>query len=136
MQHAGTIPAPREMVWAVLTDFAAWGRWLPTITECRQVSGTMLEIGAEYEIRQPMQVPKIWTVTEFESEHLFQWENSEFRARHELRDKGNATISVTSLDWQEPPAGMQRLIRPILYLAIRSENIALKKRIQQMKAKG
>lgn len=96
----------------------------------------MLEIGAEYEIRQPMQVPKIWTVTEFESEHLFQWENSEFRARHELRDKGNATISVTSLDWQEPPAGMQRLIKPILYLAIRSENIALKKRIQQMKAKG
>ena len=71
--HQIDIAAPRGTVWSVTKDFESWPAWTPTVTGVQRLSDEGLEPGARYMIKQPMQRPKVWVVTEVEDGSCFSW---------------------------------------------------------------
>jgi uncharacterized membrane protein len=70
-----SIAAPRDSVWRMLTDVAAWPDWLPTVTSVDSLDGQPLRLGARYRIVQPKLRPTQWVVTELEPPRRFAWES-------------------------------------------------------------
>jgi len=68
-----SIAAPRDAVWGVLSDVAAWSEWLPTVDSVQPLDGKPLNIGYRYVVRQPHLRPATWVVTELEQTRRFVW---------------------------------------------------------------
>jgi uncharacterized protein YndB with AHSA1/START domain len=68
-----SIAAPRESVWRVLADVAAWPQWLPTVTSVQALDGDPLKLGSRYTVHQPKLRPATWVVTELKPPHSFVW---------------------------------------------------------------
>src|SRR5262245_41586846 len=68
------IASPRETVWRVLSDVAAWPEWLPTVTSVQSLDDRSLAVGHRYLVRQPKLQPATWLVTELEPPRRFLWE--------------------------------------------------------------
>jgi hypothetical protein len=51
IESSGVIDAPVEALWDLVSDFSNVVRWHPDVTECRIVSGSSAEAGAERIIR-------------------------------------------------------------------------------------
>ena len=73
-QTSISISAPREAVWRVLSDVAAWPKWLPTVASVESLDGNPLVLGHRYRIRQPKLQPVTWTVTELDPARRFSWQ--------------------------------------------------------------
>ncbi|HXS83271.1 MAG TPA: SRPBCC family protein [Methylomirabilota bacterium] len=73
-QTSISIAAPREAVWRVLADVAAWPKWLPTVASVESLDGNPLVLGNRYRVRQPRLQPVTWTVTELEPSSRFSWQ--------------------------------------------------------------
>jgi uncharacterized membrane protein len=69
-----SIAAPREAVWRVLANVAAWPEWLPTVTSVEPLDGSSLAIGRRYRVRQPGLQPVTWVVVKLEDARRFSWQ--------------------------------------------------------------
>jgi hypothetical protein len=74
IEHQLCIAAPAALVWEVTTDIAKWSEWPPTVTSVRLASDAPLEIGSRFELKQPLQRPAIWEVTDLVPGERFVWE--------------------------------------------------------------
>jgi uncharacterized membrane protein len=68
-----SIAAPRDAVWRVLSNVAAWPEWLPTVTSVQPLDGKALNVGNRYVVRQPKLRPATWRVMELEQPRRFAW---------------------------------------------------------------
>jgi uncharacterized membrane protein len=68
-----SIAAPRDAVWRVLSDVAAWPEWLPTVTSVQPLDDKTLSVGHRYVVHQPKLRPATWRVTELEPPRRFVW---------------------------------------------------------------
>ena len=53
--------------WDVLTDVETWPKWTPTGSFARVETPGPLSVGSTVLLRQPLQKPAQWEVTEWES---------------------------------------------------------------------
>lgn len=93
-----SIAAPREAVWRVLSDVAAWPEWLPTVDGVQPLDGTRLAIGSRFLVRQPKLRPATWVVTVLEPPRRFVWRarspGLEMVAEHIVDESAPGTSSV------------------------------------------
>lgn len=73
VEKSVSINAPRDVVWRVLSDVAAWPEWLPTVTSVQPLDGKSLSLGSRFLVCQPKLRPATWVVTELEQPRRFVW---------------------------------------------------------------
>src|SRR5262245_8325473 len=92
------IAAPRERVWRVLSDVAAWPEWLPTVTSVRPLDVRALGVGHRYVVRQPKLQPVAWRVAELEPPRRFTWQGQSpglrLLAEHVVDEHPSGTSTV------------------------------------------
>ena len=57
------IDAPKERVWAVMSDVERWAEWTPSVKSIERLVPGPLAVSSRLNIRQPKFPPTIWTVT-------------------------------------------------------------------------
>ncbi|HRE03530.1 MAG TPA: SRPBCC family protein, partial [Ilumatobacteraceae bacterium] len=67
------IAAPAAVVWNLTIDVANWPSVTPTMTSVERLDDGPFGIGSKARVKQPMQRPTTWTVTEFDPERRFAW---------------------------------------------------------------
>ena len=129
--HQIDIAAPLSTIWSVTKDFESWPAWTPTVTGVRRLAGEGIELGARYVIKQPLQRPKVWEITEVEDGRSFCWETGtrflRLRAEHRLLETEGETRNVLKVGASGLGARfIWPILRPILNYALKSENAGLK----------
>ncbi|MRH88593.1 SRPBCC domain-containing protein [Nocardia sp. SYP-A9097] len=131
------IPAPRERVWSVLTDFAAYPQWSPTI---RSIDGD-LTVGARLNVRivgpGGRAVPAHPTVVALEPGHLLRWDAVLFHPRllsglHEFRlvdDESGGTRVIQSDTYTGLLATPLRRLLTANEPLMRQQNMTLRERV-------
>lgn len=76
LQHAVTIAAPPETVWAVVVDVERWPERIPTVDAVERLDDGPLAVGSRTRLQQPRLSPAVWTVTELVDGSLYTWESS------------------------------------------------------------
>ena len=66
------IHAPTDRVWSVMTDFARWREWTPSVTSIEQLDPGPMVPGMRLLIRQPRLPPAVWRLTELKEGRSFQ----------------------------------------------------------------
>jgi uncharacterized protein YndB with AHSA1/START domain len=70
-----TIDAPPEVVWAVYTNIERWPEWTASVTSAHLDPTGPLSLGTRASIKQPRLPRVVWTVTEFEPNRAWTWQN-------------------------------------------------------------
>jgi uncharacterized membrane protein len=68
------VDAPGDKVWGVVSNVAAWPRWLPTISRIDALDGPELGLGFRFVVHQPKLKPATWKITQLDPPRLFAWE--------------------------------------------------------------
>ena len=76
LQHAVTIAAPPERVWAVVVDVDRWPDRIPTVEAVERLDAGPLAVGSRTRLRQPRLPTAVWTVTELAEGSSYTWESS------------------------------------------------------------
>jgi uncharacterized membrane protein len=97
-----TIDAPVEVVWGLTVDVEAWPATTPTMTSVERLDEGPLRVGSRARVVQPMQRPRVWTVTELVPEERFVWEAAmgplTMRATHRLTAEGPRCRNLLRVD--------------------------------------
>lgn len=101
------IPAPPEVVWAVLSDVARWPEWTASMTSV-DIDGPLAP-GATVNIRQPKLPATTWTVTDVVDGKSFSWRaiapGSTAVGEHDVISRGDGTCQVRLALDQTGPLG-------------------------------
>lgn len=73
IEHRIDIAAPVEWVWTLTEDIESWPDYSPTMNEIRKLDDGPLTVGSRARVKQPWQLPAVWTVTALEPPVLFEW---------------------------------------------------------------
>lgn len=73
-EHAQTIDAPAERVWAVTVDVDGLPSVTPTVTSVERLDQGTLTVGSRVRLKQPRQSAAVWTVTELDEGRSFVWQ--------------------------------------------------------------
>lgn len=129
------IDAPAELVWSVISDVARWPLWMPTVRQVTPVTPLPMEIGSRYRLKQPLQPPATWQITQFDPPHVFEWERREqerlvFVGRHAVEAyRGHARLYVSL----EAFGTLNQLLRPVFGAVIATECRATERRCLEIK---
>jgi len=97
------IQAPRDRVWAVMSDVEHWSEWTSTINSIRLLDPGPLAAGKKAVVRQPKLLPARWLVTEVEEGRSFTWTTRHpgvlVTARHSIEEVGSCSRITLSLDF-------------------------------------
>lgn len=108
------IAAPREQVWAVMSDVERWPEWTASVTRVERLDERPFGAGSRARVRQPRLPVAVWTVTAFETGRYFEWHNAgpglKSVGGHRVEAAGRTASRVTlSIDWSGPLAPLVRL---------------------------
>jgi uncharacterized membrane protein len=91
--------APRDRVWAVLTDIASWPTWTESMTSVQPLTDGPLRVGSQALVKQPGLPRLTWKVTELTEGSNFTWVARSpgvlTTAVHELVDEPAGTTRIT-----------------------------------------
>ena len=109
------IAAPREQVWATMTDIERWPEWTASVRSVERLDGGPFAVGSRVRIRQPRFPAAIWTVTALEPGRYFEWRSPApgllSVGGHRVDAAGDRASRVTlSLAWSGPLAPVMRLL--------------------------
>lgn len=89
------IEADRTSVWRVLVDVEQWPQWTTSMRSVEILDGSVLGLGTNVKIKQPMQPVTRWTVTDWREGAGFRWESvspgTRTTATHDLADDAAGT---------------------------------------------
>lgn len=109
LEHAVTIAAPPERVWAVLVDVERWPERIPTVEAVERLEPGPLAVGARTRLRQPRLRPAVWTVMELVGGSSFTWESSSpgvrIVATHVVEPHADGSRLTLALALSGPMAG-------------------------------
>jgi len=107
-EHAVTIQAPAERVWAVFSDVERWPEWTPTVESVERLDEGPLRPGARTRIRQPKLPVAVWEVTKLEEGQYFEWTSAAPGIRttggHRVVSTPEGTVATATIV-QEGPLG-------------------------------
>jgi len=96
------ILAPPERVWDVVADVPRWPEWTPSVLTAVALDAGPVGAGSRFRLRQPGNLPAVWTVTEWHPGAGFTWVTRmpglEATAEHEIvpdRAGSRLTLRVT-----------------------------------------
>ncbi len=130
------IAAPRDQVWATMTDVERWPEWTASVTNVERLDGAPFRVGSRARIRQPRLPVAIWTVTALEPGHSFEWQAATpgllTVADHRVEAAGDHASRVTlSLTWSGPLAPViRRLFGTLSRRYVEMEAQGLKQRCE------
>lgn len=90
------IEAPRDRLWALTVDVERWPAFLTTVRHARLLGPGPVAPGSSARVKQPGQLPAVWTVTRLRPGEEFVWATRlpigvTMTASHVLRDAGAGT---------------------------------------------
>lgn len=130
------IAAPRNDVWRVLADVAAWPQWLRTVDSVQPLDGNPLNVGCRYVVSQPKLRPATWIVTELEQARRFVWQARSpgllMVAEHAIEEDSpgecNVTLRYSFSGLLGAPIG--RLFRSVTQRYLAEEAASLKLKVE------
>jgi uncharacterized protein YndB with AHSA1/START domain len=97
------IDAPRERVWAIMSDIERWSEWTASVTRIRQLTPGPMAVGTRALVRQPKLPPAFWKVVSFEPNEAFTWvtwsPGVSVTARHSVQSTGSGSRATLSLQF-------------------------------------
>ena len=130
------IDAPLAAVWALTIDVVSWPTVTPTVTSVERLDDGPISVGSRARLKQPRQMPAIWTVTRCEAESLFEWSTRTLGmtmvGSHRLsavdgdRCRNVLTLSATGV----PATLFGWALKGQLHTAIATENASFKRRAE------
>ena len=98
------IAAPRDHVWAVMSDVERWSEWTASVSSIERLDQGPFRVGSRTRNRQPRLPPAVWTVTALEPGRSFEWQNTapgiRSVASHRVEAVGEHASRVTlSISW-------------------------------------
>ncbi len=127
------VDASPARVWSVMSDFARWPEWTPTVTSIEQLHPGALTPGMRILIRQPKLPPAVWQLTGLKEGQSFECitrgPGVQVIARHGVKATAGGSRVTLSLEFTGALGGViGRLTKGLneRYLAL--EAAGLKKR--------
>ena len=115
IERAIDIAAPRERVWAAMSDVERWPEWTASVTSVERLDRAPFGVGSRARVCQPRFPAAVWTVTALEPGHFFAWRAPApgllSVGGHRVDDAGDHASRVRlSLAWSGPLAPVMRLL--------------------------
>jgi len=135
-ESSASIEAPRESVWRVLADVAAWPEWLPTVSKVEALDGRELRMGARFIVHQPKLRPATWIVSQLDELQGFTWvarsPGLEMMAEHSLSPRASTgTVVVLRFSFGGLLGGLVgRVYGRVTQSYLEQEAAALKRRAE------
>ena len=124
------IAAPREQVWAVMSDVERWSEWTASVTNVERLDAGPLRVGSQARVRQPRLPAVVWTVTAVDTGRYFEWQNKRLGLKtiggHRVETRGNGAYVTLSLGWSGSLAPLIRLLYGALsrrYVAMEAQGL-------------
>jgi uncharacterized membrane protein len=126
------IAAPVDEVWALTADIERWPAMTTTMTSVDKLDDGPVRLGSRARIKQPGMRPAVWTVTDFEPEHLFAWETKlgtvRLRAVHDLEATDDGCRNTLTVEMTGFGSGILRTVAgKRLRKAIATENAGFRR---------
>ena len=104
-----------ERLWSLASDVERWGERLPTVDAVRPLGNGPTGTGSRFEVRQPGLPRAVWEVTDWQPQgRSFTWVSTSPGIRstavHSVRDEGEGSTLVLSLEWSGPLARVLELV--------------------------
>ena len=98
------IPAPRPLVWSVISDIERWPEWTPSISWVKKLSSGPLHVGSRALVCQPKLPLAYWRVTDFNPGVRFTWVSVALvvrvTARHEVQGNSSGCLVTLAIDYE------------------------------------
>lgn len=95
---AGTIAAPAQVLWSIVSDVLRWPERLETVDDVLPLDGEVLAAGRRFRVRQPGLAPATWTVSVLDPPRRFVWTASQpglvMEADHRITGEGGGSVRL------------------------------------------
>lgn len=129
------ISAPVEKLWELTVDVARWSDFMPTMQWLRPLENGPLQVGSKVRVKQPAQLPLVWTVRELQPPARFVWESRlglwRLIATHQISPTPSGCSNHLQFEFSGPFSEIIGfLLSPALNWALTTENRCFKKRAE------
>lgn len=136
-----TIEAPVDVVWRLTADVEGWPSLTPTMTRVVRLDDGPMRIGSRARVKQPRQPEAVWTVTDLEQGHLFNWQTTRMgltmTGSHRLEESGDGCRNTLTLDLYGFGAGLfGRLLARQIRDSIETENAGFRTGAERIRQAG
>lgn len=120
-------------MWELTVNVVAWSEFMPTMQWLRPLQDGPLRPGSRVRIKQPAQLPLVWTVTDLEPPSLFAWEAKlaiwKLRATHRIEPDGLACTNHLQFELSGPFSQLIGIfLSPVINWVLKTENGCFLKR--------
>ena len=131
-EHTAVIDAPTDVVWRLTTDVADWPTFMPTVQRVHRLDSGPLHLGSAARLKQPGQLPAVWTVTRLEPMREFTWQTRRMgltmTGSHVLEPAGSGCRNTLGVELTgRGSRWLGALVGPLIRKTIRDENAAFER---------